>query len=162
MKRAVITGLGAVTPLGNNVSDYWRNLIEGKSGAAPVTKFDVTHYKTKFACEVKDFDPLVALDKGEVRKLDLFTQYALVATAECLNDSGIDLQQCNLNRAGVIIATGVGGIQTFEEEIATFIENNKLPRFSPFFIPKMIIPISGMSREDYSSPVSTCCFCSRL
>jgi len=138
MKRAVITGLGAVTPLGNNVEDFWTNLIKGKSGAAAITKFDTTHHKTKFACEVKDFDPLQYINKQEARKMDLFTQYALAATDECMSDSGIDLETCDRNKIGVIVATGIGGMQTFEEEILAFGENGKIPRFNPFFITKMI------------------------
>jgi 3-oxoacyl-[acyl-carrier-protein] synthase II len=138
MKRAVITGLGAVTPIGNNVEDFWANLIKGKSGAAAITKFDTTHHKTKFACEVKDFDPLQYINRQEARKMDLFTQYALAATDECMNDSGIDLETCDRNKIGVIVATGIGGMQTFEEEILAFGENGKIPRFNPFFITKMI------------------------
>jgi 3-oxoacyl-[acyl-carrier-protein] synthase II len=138
MKRAVITGLGAVTPIGNNVDDFWANLIKGKSGAAAITKFDTTYHKTKFACEVKDFDPLQYINKQEARKMDLFTQYALAATDECINDSGIDLETVDRNKIGVIVATGIGGMQTFEEEILSFVENGKIPRFNPFFITKMI------------------------
>jgi len=138
MKRAVITGLGAVTPIGNNVDDFWANLIKGKSGAAEITKFDTTYHKTKFACEVKDFDPLQYINKQEARKMDLFTQFALAATDECINDSGIDLERCDRNKIGVIVATGIGGMQTFEEEILSFGENGKIPRFNPFFITKMI------------------------
>jgi len=138
MKRAVITGLGAVTPIGNNVEDFWANLIKGKSGAAAITKFDTTNHKTKFACEVKDFDPLQYINRQEARKMDLFTQYALAATDECMNDSGIDLETCDRNKIGVIVATGIGGMQTFEEEILAFGENGKIPRFNPFFITKMI------------------------
>lgn len=138
MKRAVITGLGAVTPIGNNVEDFWQNLIIGKSGAAAITKFDTTNHKTKFACEVKDFDPLQYINKQEARKMDLFTQYALAATDECITDSGIDLESCDRNKIGVIVATGIGGMQTFEEEILNFGENGRIPRFNPFFITKMI------------------------
>jgi len=130
--------LGAVTPIGNNVEDFWANLIKGKSGAAAITKFDTTNHKTKFACEVKDFDPLQYINRQEARKMDLFTQYALAATDECMNDSGIDLETCDRNKIGVIVATGIGGMQTFEEEILAFGENGKIPRFNPFFITKMI------------------------
>jgi 3-oxoacyl-[acyl-carrier-protein] synthase II len=143
MKRAVITGLGAITPIGNNVSDLWKNLIGGKSGAAPITKFDTTHHKTKFACEVKGFDPSKYIEKQEARKMDLYTQYALIATAECLEDAQLDLQKCNLNKVGVIMATGIGGIATFEDEIVSFAENGKIPRFNPFFITKMIANIAS-------------------
>ena len=138
MKRAVITGLGAVTPIGNTVNDFWENLVNGKSGAAAITRFDTTDYKTKFACEVKDFDPLICIEKQEARKMDLFTQYALVAADECIKDSGLDLGQSDLNTVGVIIASGMGGILTFEEAILDFAQNGKMPRFNPFFITKMI------------------------
>jgi 3-oxoacyl-[acyl-carrier-protein] synthase II len=143
MKRAVITGVGAVTPLGNNVADFWENLKNGKSGAAAITKFDTTLHKTKFACEVKNFDPLQIMDKQEARKLDLFTQYALVATNECIKDSGIDLDKVDKNMVGVIIATGMGGMTTFEDEILSFGQNGRTPRFSPFFITKMIPNIAA-------------------
>jgi 3-oxoacyl-[acyl-carrier-protein] synthase II len=143
MKRAVITGIGAVTPLGNNVADFWHNLKSGKSGAGAITKFDTTLHKTKFACEVRNFDPLQILDKQEARKLDLFTQYALVATNECIRDSGLDLEKVEKNRVGVIIATGMGGMSTFEDEILSFGQNGRNPRFSPFFITKMIPNIAA-------------------
>jgi len=138
MKRAVITGLGALTPIGNSVGDFWGNLIRGKSGAAAITKFDTINHKTKFACEVKDYDPLQYIEKHEIRKIDLFTQYALVATSECIIDSGIDLDNCDLNKVGVIMATGMGGIKTFEEEVLSFGQNGLIPRFNPFFATKMI------------------------
>jgi 3-oxoacyl-[acyl-carrier-protein] synthase II len=138
MKRAVITGLGAVTPIGNNVNDFWSNLAKGTSGAAAITKFDTSNYKTKFACEVKGFDPLLFIDKQEVRKMDLFTQYALAATGECIVDSGLNLSETDLTRVGVILATGIGGMLTFEEEILSFGQGGKIPKFSPFFITKMI------------------------
>lgn len=143
MKRAVITGLGAVTPLGNCVDDFWVNLVKGKSGASLITKFDTTNHKTKFACEVNGFDPLQYMEKQEVRKMDLYTQYAIAATDECMKDSGLDLKVCDLNRVGVIMATGIGGMLTFEEEILNFGENKKIPRFSPFFITKMISNIAA-------------------
>jgi 3-oxoacyl-[acyl-carrier-protein] synthase II len=143
MKRAVVTGIGAVTPIGNNVADFWQNLKNGKSGAAAITKFDTSLHKTKFACEVKNFDPLQIMDKQEARKLDLFTQYALVATNECILDSGIDLEKVNKNMVGVIIATGMGGMSTFEDEILSFGTNGRNPRFSPFFITKMIPNIAA-------------------
>ena len=120
MKRAVITGLGAITPIGNNVNDYWRNILEGKSGAAPITRFDTINHKTKFACEVKDFDPLDFFDRKEIRKLDRFTQFALVATDECVRDSNLNLEKTDLNKIGVIMATGIGGIQSYEEEVTCF------------------------------------------
>ncbi|HZL11487.1 MAG TPA: beta-ketoacyl-ACP synthase II [Prolixibacteraceae bacterium] len=138
MKRAVITGIGAITPIGNNVGDFWEGLISGKSGAAAITKFDTTNHKTKFACEVKGFDPLQYFEKQEIRKLDLFTQFALAAADESIKDSGLDLEQCDRNRIGVIIASGIGGMQTFEEEVLSFAKNEGNPRFNPFFITKMI------------------------
>lgn len=142
MKRAVITGLGAVTPLGNSVNDFWENLVNGKSGASAITKFDTTNHKTKFACEVKGFDPLKYFDKQEARKMDLYTQYAIAAADECIKDAGLDLNSIDLNKVGVIVATGIGGMLTFEEEIINFSKNNEIPRFSPFFITKMISNIA--------------------
>jgi len=142
MKRAVITGLGAITPIGNNVDDYWENLTKGKSGASIITKFDTTNHKTKFACEVKGFDPLQYLARQEVRKMDLYSQYAIAATDECMKDSGLNLKVCDLNRVGVIMATGIGGMSTIEEEILDYGENKKIPRFSPFFITKLISNIA--------------------
>jgi len=138
MKRVVITGLGAITPIGNNVKDYWNNLLLGKSGAAPITRFDSSNFKTKFACEVKSFDPLLYMEKSEARKMDLYTQYAIASADECIKDSGINLTTTDLKRIGVIWATGIGGIQTFEDEMLSFAQNGKIPRFSPFFIIKMI------------------------
>jgi 3-oxoacyl-[acyl-carrier-protein] synthase II len=138
MKRAVVTGLGAITPIGNNVNDYWKNMLAGKSGSAPITRFDAIHHKTKFACEVKDFDPLNYFDRKEARKLDRYTQLAMVATDECLHDSNVNLEKTDLNKIGVIMATGIGGILSYEEEVLAFGQNNEVPRFSPFFITKMI------------------------
>ena len=138
MKRAVITGLGTVTPLGNNVNTYWSNLLEGKSGAAPITRFDTSNHKTKFACEVKGFDPLKYFERKEARKMDLFTQLAVVSADECMRDSALNTEKIDLNKVGIIMATGTGGIQTMEEEILAFGKNNENPRFSPFFITKMI------------------------
>lgn len=143
MKRAVITGVGAITPLGNSVGEYWNNLVNGKSGAAAITKFDAANHKTKFACEVKDFDPLKYFEKQEVRKLDLYTQYAIASADECIKDSGIDLKACSSHRLGVILATGIGGIQTFEDEVLSYGENRQNPRFNPFFITKMISNIAA-------------------
>jgi 3-oxoacyl-[acyl-carrier-protein] synthase II len=142
MKRVVITGLGAVTPLGNNVETFWNSIREGISGAAPITKFDTVNHKTKFACEVKGFDPSLYLEKSEIRKTDLYTQYAIAAADECIKDSGIDLQNTDLTKAGVIIATGIGGLQTLEEELFAYRDNGNVPRFNPFFITKMISNIA--------------------
>ncbi|MBN1985991.1 MAG: hypothetical protein JW761_06775, partial [Prolixibacteraceae bacterium] len=143
MKRAVVTGLGAVTPIGNDVNEYWRNLLEGKSGAAPITRFDATHHKTQFACEVKNFDPLRYFDRKEARKLDRYTQFALVAAEECIRDSKLNAEKTDLNKVGVILATGIGGIESYEEEVLSFGKNNEIPRFSPFFITKMIANIAS-------------------
>ena len=143
MKRAVITGLGAVTPLGNNVNEFWTNLIQGKSGAGPITRFDTTNHKTKFACEVKNFDPLLYVEKSEARKMDLFTLYSIAAADECIKDSGLDIANCDLNRIGVIMATGIGGINTLEAELKNFFGNPGYPRFNPFFITKMISNIAA-------------------
>jgi 3-oxoacyl-[acyl-carrier-protein] synthase II len=143
MKRAVITGMGAVTPIGNNVCEFWDNLLKGTSGASTITKFDTNNHKTNFACEIKNFDPFKYVSKQELRKIDPYTLYALAAAEECMEDSGLNLSACNLNRAGVILATGIGGIQTLEEEILNFGENPDYPRFSPFFITKMISNIAA-------------------
>lgn len=138
LKRVVVTGLGAVTPIGNNVNDFWNSLVAGKSGVAQITKFDVTSLKTKFAAEVKNFDPLLYISKSEVRKLDLFAQYALAVADECMRDSSIDLENTDLSKFGVIWGTGIGGIQSFEDEVLNFAKDEDNPRFSPFFITKMI------------------------
>jgi len=143
MKRAVITGLGAVTSVGKNVADFWQGLIDGKSGAAGITRFDPVNHKTKFACEVKGFDPLLYMDKQDAKKADLFTQFALAAADECIKDSGLNLDACNLNRVGVILASGNGGMLTYEDEVQGYLQNMKVPRFSPFFISKMIPNIAS-------------------
>ncbi len=143
MKRAVITGMGAITPIGNSVNEFWTNLIQGKSGAAPITRFDTTNHKTKFACEVKNFDPLQYVEKSEARKMDLFTLYSIAAADECIKDSGLDIANCDLSRIGVIMATGIGGINTLEAELKNFFENPDYPRFNPFFITKMISNIAA-------------------
>jgi 3-oxoacyl-[acyl-carrier-protein] synthase II len=138
MKRVVVTGMGALTPVGNNVSDFWNSLISGKSGIAQITKFDTAPFKTKFAGEVKGFDPLSFLEKSEARKMDAFVQFALAVMDECLKDSALDLTAFDLGKFGVIWGTGIGGIQTFEDEVLAFGQNTNAPRFSPFFITKMI------------------------
>jgi len=143
MKRAVVTGIGAITPIGNNVVDYWKNLIEGKSGSAGITRFDPQNSKTKFACEVKGFDPLQYIEKQEIRKMDNFTQFAIAAADECVKDSGLKMDQCDLSRIGVIIASGNGGMLTYEEEVMSYSQNMRIPRFSPFFISKMISNIAA-------------------
>lgn len=143
MRRVVITGLGAITPLGNSVSEYWNALIQGKSGAATITHFDTSGLKTRFACEVKNFDPLQYMEKPEVRKVDLYSQYALAATHECITDSAIDFDAVNRHRCGVIWATGIGGVGTFENEIRDFFSPEAKGRISPFFITKMIPNIAS-------------------
>ncbi|MXN92117.1 beta-ketoacyl-ACP synthase II [Flavobacterium sp. Sd200] len=146
MKRVVITGLGAITPLGNSVSEFWANIIAGKSGAGPITKFDASKFKTNFACEVKDFNPENYMDKKEVRKYDLFTQYAIAATDEAIKDARLDFTTLPLQErfeAGVIWASGNGGIGTFEEQLREFHSGDGTPRFNPFFIPKMIVDIAA-------------------
>ena len=141
LKRVVITGLGALTPIGNSIDEYWRALVNGVSGAAPITHFDASKFKTQFACEIKNFDVLDHLDRKEARKLDQFSQYAMVAAAEAMNDSGLDLGALDLDRAGVIWGSGIGGLKTFQEECFAFNEGDGTPRFNPFFIPKMIVDI---------------------
>ena len=143
LKRVAVTGIGVLTPIGNNVREFYNGLINGVSGAALITKFDVSNFRTKFACELKDFDPLEHLDRKEIRKMDPFTQYALVSAEEAINDTGFDLEKIDKDRAGVIWAAGIGGLKTFEEEIINFARNEDIPRFSPFFIPKMIPDISA-------------------
>jgi len=135
-KRVVVTGLGTINPIGNNIEEYWENLSNGVSGAGPITRFDATNHKTKFACEVKNWNPLDHFERKEARKYDLFTQFALVSSKQAILDSKIDLETINKDRVGVIWGAGIGGIQTFEEEVMSF--NNNNPRISPFFIPKMI------------------------
>ncbi|MBP1651292.1 MAG: 3-oxoacyl-(acyl-carrier-protein) synthase 2 [Bacteroidetes bacterium] len=145
MKRVVITGLGAITPIGNHVKAFWDNLLAGKSGAAMITKFDASKFRTQFACEIKDYDPLQYLDKNDIRKTDPFTQYALIAAQQAVDDSGIDFATMNPFDTGVIWGSGQGGMQTFEEQVKEYVENNFQPRFNPFFVPKLIANMaSGM------------------
>ena len=143
LKRVVVTGLGALTPIGNNVSEYWANLLSGQSGAAPITHFDASNFKTRFACEVKNFNVTDYIDRKEARKQDPYTQYAVVATAEAMQDSLIDLDTIDLDRAGVIWGSGIGGIKTFYDEVSAFAKGDGTPRFNPFFIPKMISDIAA-------------------
>lgn len=142
LKRVVVTGIGAITPIGNNVQDLWKSLESGKSGARPITHFDASKFKTQFACEVKDYDPLDYFDRKEVRKLDLFAQYALVSTEEAMQMSKLDLEAVNRDRFGVIWGAGIGGLKTFQEECLAFGQGDGTPRFNPFFIPKMIADIA--------------------
>lgn len=141
--RVVVTGLGALTPIGNTVSDYWRGLTAGVSGAGSITKFDASKFRTQFACELKNFEPTDFLDKREARRMDAFTQYALVVSEEAFKDSGLDLEKLDHDRAGVIWGSGIGGLQTFQDEVSGFATGDGTPRFNPFFIPKMIADISA-------------------
>ena len=142
-KRVVVTGLGALTPIGNSVAEYWANLVEGKSGAAPITHFDASKFKTRFACEIKGFDFNAYFDRPELRKMDKFTQYAMVAADEAIKDSLLDLEKINKRRVGVIWGSGNGGFQTFQEQVSEFAKGDGTPRFNPFFIPKVIADIAS-------------------
>ena len=143
LKRVVVTGLGALTPLGNSVPELWQGLINGVSGASPITHFDTTNFKTKFACEVKGFNPLDWFDRKEARKMDRYAHYGIAAVHEMMEDSGLDLSSIDLDRAGVIWASGVGGLDTLEKEAVGFVNSKGIPRFNPFFIPKMIADIAA-------------------
>ncbi|MGY5849287.1 beta-ketoacyl-ACP synthase II [Salegentibacter sp. F14] len=142
LKRVVVTGLGALTPIGNNIEEYWDGLVNGKSGSAPITYFDTEKFKTKFACELKNFNPLDYFDRKEVRRLDRFAQYAIVSSDEAIKDSGIDLNTVDKYRVGVIWGAGIGGLETFQDEMINFAKGDGSPRFNPFFIPKMIADIA--------------------
>ncbi|MBS1732209.1 MAG: beta-ketoacyl-ACP synthase II, partial [Bacteroidetes bacterium] len=143
LKRVVVTGLGALTPLGKTVQEYWQGLTDGVSGCDYIKQFDVTKFKTRFACEVKDFDPTQYLDKKEARKMDRYCQFALVASDEAVKDAGITKDNVNPDRVGVIFASGIGGLITFQEEVINFASGDGTPRFNPFFIPKMILDIAA-------------------
>ncbi|MFT6244465.1 MAG: 3-oxoacyl-[acyl-carrier-protein] synthase II [Salibacteraceae bacterium] len=143
LKRVVVTGLGALTPIGNNVEEYWESLLNGKSGAAPITHFDASLFKTKFACEIKNFNVEDHVDRKEARKMDQFSQYAMVSSKEAVADSGILDSNPNLDRIGVIWGSGIGGLKTFQEEVTNFVQGDGTPRFNPFFIPKMIADIAA-------------------
>lgn len=164
LKRVVVTGVGAVTPLGLTATETWQRVLEGKSGAAPITHFDASAFKTRFACEVKGFDPLLHFDRKEARKMDIYTQYALVAAKEALEHSGLDLEKVDKDEVGVVFSAGIGGIATFEQEVGNYYANiDQGPRFNPFFIPKMISDIAagqisiqyGFRGPNYST-VSAC------
>jgi len=142
-RRVVVTGLGALAPLGNSVSEFWSNLIEGKSGAAPITRFDTTKFKTRFACELKDFDARNYFEKAEIRKMDPFTHYAMISAEEALKDSGLNLEQIDKTRVGVIWGSGNGGFQTFQQEVMEFAKGDGTPRINPYFIPKVIVDIAS-------------------
>jgi len=150
MKRVVVTGIGAITPLGNDVAAYWQNMVAGVSGAAPITHFDASAFKTRFACEVRNFNPGELLDRAELKRTDLFTQYALVAADQAIKDSGIDFKSMDPFDTGVIWGSGQGGMQTFEEQVTEYAGGDGTPRFSPFFVPKLIANMaSGMISIKY-------------
>ena len=159
LKRVVVTGLGAITPLGNNVQDFWNNLVSGKSGAATITRFDASKFKTQFACEVKGFNPEDYFDKKEARKLDPFSQYGVAAADQAVRNAGLDSDSIDKTRIGVIWGSGIGGLQTFQDECIGFANGDGTPRFNPFFIPKMIADIcSGhiSIRFGFNGPNFTC------
>jgi 3-oxoacyl-[acyl-carrier-protein] synthase II len=163
LKRVVVTGLGAVTPLGSSIEEFWNNLKNGVSGAGPITRFNPEHFKTKFACEVKDFDATKYLDRKEVNRLDLFAQFALVAAEFAMQDSGLDITKIDNDYAGVIWGSGIGGIDTLTQEVKAYVASNFVPKFNPFFIPKMISDIAAghiSMRYDFRGPnfatVSAC------
>jgi 3-oxoacyl-[acyl-carrier-protein] synthase II len=143
LKRVVVTGLGALTPIGNTKDEFWKGLAAGVSGAAPITHFDASLFKTQFACELKNFDVEQFIERKEARKMDPFTQYAMVAVEEAMADSGLNLETLDLARAGVIWGSGIGGIKTFQDEVTAFNQGDGTPRFNPFFIPKMIADIAA-------------------
>src|SRR6187402_952459 len=142
-RRVVVTGMGALTPLGNNVSEFWNGLISAKSGAGPITRFDTTKFKTKFACEIKNYNPIDHFEKQDVRKMDPFTQYALVTSAEAIKDSGLELDKIDKTRVGVIWGSGNGGFQTFQNEIMEYAKGDGTPRMNPYFIPKVLVDIAS-------------------
>ena len=163
LKRVVVTGLGALTPVGNTAEETWKNLLAGVSGAGPITRFDSSKFKTHFACEVKDFNPNDLLDRKEARRMDRFTQFGVVVADEAIADSGLDLEQENLDRIGVIWGSGIGGIDTFFDQVKGYVDNDLTPRFNPFLIPMMISDITpgrismkhGLRGPNYTT-VSAC------
>jgi 3-oxoacyl-[acyl-carrier-protein] synthase II len=162
-RRVVVTGMGALTPIGNNIAEYWEGLSQGKSGSDWITHFDVEKFKTKFACEVKNFDPNAYFNRKEARKIDRFTQYLMVAADEAIEDAAFDMEKIDRNRFGVVVGSGIGGIGVFYEQVKGFVEGDGTPRINPFFIPKMIIDIGaghisikyGLKGPNYAS-VSAC------
>ncbi len=150
LKRVVVTGMGALTPIGNDLQTFWKNLTAGVSGAVPITHFDASQFRTQFACELKNFDPLDHLDRKEAKRMDPYTQYAMVCAAEAIRDAQMDLEKLDKDRIGVIWASGIGGLNTFQEEISKYATGDGRPRFNPFFIPKKIANIaSGMISMEY-------------
>jgi 3-oxoacyl-[acyl-carrier-protein] synthase II len=142
LKRVVVTGLGALTPIGNTVPEYWDGLLKGVSGAAPITRFDASKFKTQFACELKNFNPEDFMDRKEIRKADPFVHYAMASTDEAVRDAGLEFEKLDTNRIGVIWGSGIGGLKTFLDEVMTYAAGDGTPRFNPFFIPKMILDIA--------------------
>ncbi|HEY0298271.1 MAG TPA: beta-ketoacyl synthase N-terminal-like domain-containing protein, partial [Arachidicoccus sp.] len=163
MTRVVITGLGAITPIGNDVNSFWENTLKGTSGASLITRFNAELFRTKIACEVKNFAPEKYLDRNEIKRTDLFTQYALSAAAQAMDDSGLDISKMDPFDVGVIWGVGQGGMETFEQEVTNYVSGNYVPRFSPFFVPKLIVNLApGMISMKYGlqginyAPVSAC------
>ena len=142
-KRVVVTGIGAITPIGNSVGEFWQAMMEGKSGAGPITYFDVSKYDTKFACEVKGFDPLRYMDRKTVQRMDLFTQYAMAAAAQAIEDARIDLEKIDRDRAGVVVGSGIGGMWTYQKQQENLFKDGGPSHISPFFIPMMISDIAA-------------------
>src|SRR5215831_8492805 len=143
LNRVVVTGIGIISPVGNNLHDFWNSLVNGVSGADYITLYDASRFKTRFACEVKAFDPTKYLDKKEARKIDRFTQFALIASDQAMADAGLNKENINPDRVGVVFGSGIGGVQTFQQEVMDFARGDGTPRFSPFFIPKMILDIAS-------------------
>lgn len=143
LNRVVVTGIGAITPIGNSTSQFWQALLEGTSGAAPITRFDTTHFKTKFACEVKGFDPLQYLEKKDVRRYDLYSQFAIAAADEAIADAELISDNLNRDKVGVIWCSGIGGITSLQDELIQYAQNDRVPRFNPFLVPKMIVDIAS-------------------
>jgi 3-oxoacyl-[acyl-carrier-protein] synthase II len=143
LKRVVVTGIGAMTPIGNTAPDYWNGLLEGRSGADFISQFDAAKFRTRFACEVKGFDPVAYLDRKEARKIDRFTQFGLIVSDEAVKDAGVSKETMDPDRIGVIFSSGIGGLITFQEEVINFAKGDGTPRFNPFFIPKMILDIAA-------------------
>jgi len=143
LRRVVVTGLGALTPIGNTVQEYWNGLINGVSGAAPITYFDASKFKTQFACELKNFNVEDFIDRKEARKMDRYAQYAMVSSDEAVKDANFDFEKLDKDRVGVIWGSGIGGLETFQQEVTDFVNGNGMPKFNPFFIPKMIADIAG-------------------
>ncbi|MFC2080484.1 beta-ketoacyl-ACP synthase II [Bacteroidota bacterium] len=163
MRRVVVTGMGALTPIGKNVDEFWKNLVNGVSGSDLITRFDTENFKTKFACEIKNYDPLDYFDRKEVRRLDPYAQYGMIAAEEAFQQAGLENAKIDKDRAGIIWASGIGGIETFMKEMENFVDGGRIPRFNPFFIPKMISDIAaGMMSMKYGyrgpnySTVSAC------